>query len=132
MKWQAGSEAQSKYANDLIATIGPAAKFNTANIKALAEMPWTTSEYQNLISQFNSLTTIENYPGSYIIARYVNFAFLDAYNEGADPADALLGHINTINKEITRKRQEFGLETLELGQTLEEKRAQEAESGAGN
>ncbi len=132
MKWQAGSEAQSKYANDLIATIGPAAKFNTANIKALAEMPWTTSEYQNLISQFNSLTTIENYPGSYIIARYTNFAFLDAYNEGADPADSLLSYINIINKEITRKRQEFGLETLELGQTLEEKRAQEAESGAGN
>jgi ABC-type glycerol-3-phosphate transport system substrate-binding protein len=131
MKWQAGSDAQSKYANDLVATIGPAAKFNTANVYALEEMPWTTSEYENLLSQFNSLTTIENYPGSYIIARYVEFAFLDAYNEGADPADALLGYINTINKEITRKREEFDLETLELGQTLAEKRALEAENGKG-
>lgn len=126
MKWQAGHDAQSKYANDLIATIGPAAKFNTANVYALEDMPWTTDEYNHLMSQFNNLTCIENYPGSYIITRYTNFAFLSAYNDGADPADALLGYINTINKEITRKRQEFDLETLELGQTLAEKRAQEA------
>lgn len=132
MKWKSGREAQSKYANDLVATIGPAAKHNTANIYALEEMPWTTSEYENLISQFNNLTTIENYPGSYIVGRYVNFAFLAAYNDGADPADALLGYINTINKEITRKREEFDLETLELGQTLAEKRALEAENGAEN
>ena len=32
-----------------------------------------------------------------------------AYNDGADPVEALLGYIDNINAEITRKRQEFGL-----------------------
>ena len=36
-------------------------------------------------------------------------------------------YITTINAEITRKRQEFGLETLESGQTLAQKRMSEAE-----
>ena len=33
---------------------------------------------------------------------------------------------NDINKEISRKRKEFGLETLELGQTLASKRLDQA------
>ena len=33
-----------------------------------------------------------------------------------------MSYINTINKEITRKREEFKLETLEIGQTKAEKR----------
>ena len=42
-----------------------------------------------------------------------------------DPSDELLSYINTINKEISRKHEEFGLETLEIGQTLADKRIDE-------
>ena len=56
-----------------------------------------------------------NYPGAYIIDRYTNFAFLSAYNDNANPSDALLAYINAINKEIERKRNEFNLETLSDG-----------------
>ena len=83
-----------------------------------------------ITAQFNNLASIPNYPGTYIIARYTNFAFLAAYNEGADPTQALLGHIYTINKEITRKRAEFGLETLEQGETLADKRLGQAKAAA--
>ena len=37
-----------------------------------------------------------------------------------------MAYINTINKEITRKREEFNLETLEIGQTLATKRMNQA------
>ncbi|NLK38654.1 MAG: extracellular solute-binding protein [Clostridiales bacterium] len=126
MKWFTGAEAQARYSNDLVTTIGPAAKHNTANKFALEEMPWTTNEYKNLMAQFDNLAAIPNYPGSYIVARYVNFAFLAAYNDKKNPAEELLSYITIINKEITRKRKEFNLETLELGETLAEKRAREA------
>ena len=99
--------------------------------RALGEMPWTSAELEQLRYQFNNLASIPNYPGSYIIGRYTSFAFLAAYNDGADPVSKLLSYIPTINKEITRKRAEFGLETLEPGQTLAEKRAAEA-AAAGN
>ncbi len=122
MKWHAGYECQRDYSNEMVAIIGPSAKHATANVKALGEMPWTSAELEQLRYQFNNLASIPNYPGSYIIGRYTNFAFLAAYEDNADPIDELQSYITTINKEITRKREEFGLETLELGQTLAEKR----------
>jgi hypothetical protein len=86
-------------------------------------MPWTYDEYVEVYKQFSNLAAIPNYPGAYIISRYTEFAFLAAYNDDADPKTELLSYINTINKEITRKREEFNLETLEIGMTLAEKRS---------
>jgi hypothetical protein len=122
MLWHSGAKFQVDYANEMVAIIGPSAKHSTANLNALREMPWTSAEYEQLSYQFNNLASIPNYPGSYIIGRYTNFAFLAAYNDNANPITELQSYITTINKEITRKREEFGLETLELGQTLLEKR----------
>lgn len=119
MKWFCGKDAQAAYGSDLVTTIGQAAKYNTANREALAEMPWTTSEYEALMDQFDNLSAITNYPGAYIFARYLEFAVLGVVNDGADPVTKLQSYVNTINKEITRKREEFELPTLELGKTYE-------------
>lgn len=113
MKWQISSDVQASYGNSMVALIGPSAKYSTANREALFKMSWTTEEYENLYAQYNNLATIPNYPGAYIIDRYLNFAFLNAYNDGADPVEELKGYVKTINKEITRKREEFDLPTLE-------------------
>lgn len=128
MKWHAGADCQIKYSNEMVAIIGPSAKHATANIQALSEMPWTSAEYEQLSYQFNNLASIPNYPGSYIIGRYTKFAFLAAFEDNADPITELQKYITTINKEITRKREEFGLETLEIGQTLTEKRLEQIQS----
>ena len=127
MRWHSGKDCQVKYSNEMVAIIGPSAKHATANIHALEEMPWTRAEYEQLQLQFNNLASIPNYPGSYIISRYANFAFLAAYNDNANPITELQSYITTINKEITRKRAEFGLETLEIGQTLVSKRLSQVE-----
>ncbi len=123
IKWFCGADAQAKYSNNLITTIGNAAKHPTANIKALAEMPWNTDEFNNINAQFENMAAIANYPGSYIFERYLNFAFYDAYNEDQDPVESLRSYITAINKEITRKREEFGMDTLELGETLADREA---------
>ena len=123
MKWFVGHEAQSSYCNQLITTIGPAAKHATANRQALADMAWTSGELNVLLDQFDNIAVIENHPGGYILDRYISFAFLDAYNKGKEPVEQLRSYITAINKEITRKRQEFGMETLELGETLDDRSA---------
>ncbi len=129
MKWHSGADFQVDYSNEMIAILGPSAKHPTANKEALESLPWTAEEYEQISYQFNSLASIPNYPGNYIVGRYTNFAFLDAYNDNAEPATALQGYITTINKEITRKRAEFGLETLDyVGQTLAQKRMSQAEA----
>ncbi len=126
MTWYTGSEAQEDYATEMVAIIGDSAKHPTANKYALEKMPWTYDEYVEVETQFNNLASVKNYPGYYFVDRYTAFAFLSAYNDGADPSTEILSYINVINTEITRKRQEFKLETLELGQNLAEKRLAQA------
>ncbi len=119
MGWQVGSDVQAEYGNSMVSLIGPAAKYNTANMAALEKMSWTTEEYKNLYSQFNSIASVPNYPGSYIIDRYLEFAFLNA-NEGADPVEELRDYTKVINKEINRKRVEFELPIIENDQTIDD------------
>ncbi len=130
IKWFTGDECQAEYSNEMVALLGPSAKYNTANINALEKLPWTNEELQRIRAQFNNLASVPNYPGRYIITRYTEFAFLSAYNDNADPQQAIRSHITAINKEITRKRAEFGLETLEQGQTLAAKRFGQANAAA--
>lgn len=129
MQWFVSKDTQVEYSNDVVATIGQGAMYATANMEALDELPWSTSDKNHIYEQLDHLSSLPEYPGGYILARYTNFAFLDAYNNDADPAEALLGYVDDINKEITRKREEFGLDTLALGETLAEREAKLAEAG---
>lgn len=126
MKWYTDKDFQVTYSNELIAVIGEAAKNATANLEALEELSWTRHEYDQLMIQSEQLSANPSYPGKYFLNRYVSFSINNVYNQLADPIETLLGYTPTINKEITRKRTEFGFETLEAGQTLAEKRTEEA------
>ena len=108
-QWQTGAEAQSTYGNKMVALIGPSAKYETANLNAIDNLSWTAKEKAAIMNQMEHLSSIVNYPGSYIITRYMQFAFLDSVNDDVKPRDAMTGYIEAINTEIKRKREEFGL-----------------------
>jgi hypothetical protein len=130
MKWYVGDSCQIDYSNEMAAILGPSAKHPTANISALESLPWTRAEYEQIKYQFDNLASIPNYPGAYIVGRYTKFAFLDAYNDNQNPVASLLGYIDYINDEITRKREEFDLEALDKEAeqtTLAVRRMQQAE-----
>ena len=128
--WITSEDAQSRYGNEYTALLGNGTIHPTANKEAMMNMNWSSTELETLMAQFNSLRATPEYPGSYIVTRYVDFAFLDAYNNNADPVEAMLSQYIFINKEISRKRQEFGLDTLEMGETLAS-RAEEAAAAEG-
>lgn len=107
MEWWTRDTIQSQYANELVAVLGPAGKYNTANYQSFTEMPWSASEAKLLKKQFENLVGMPEMPGGYIISRYVNFAFLEAYNNGKSPSDELQGYVDTINREMERKREEL-------------------------
>ncbi len=113
VQWQTSASVQAEYGNKIVALIGPAAKYETANKHAINDLSWTAKEKEAIDDQINNLDSIVNFPGSYIISRYMKFAFLDAYNDGANAVEAMQSYIGAINKEITRKRQEFGLKNLD-------------------
>ncbi len=107
LQWHTGEKAQADYGNRMVALIGPSAKYETANLNAIDNLSWTASEKAAILNQMDHMSSIVNYPGSYIITRYIQFAFLDAVNNSTDPIDALTGYIDAMNNEIARKREEF-------------------------
>ena len=107
MEWWMRTEVQSQYANELIALLGPAGKYNTANVEAFNAMSWTASELKSLKNVTQNLFCVNEMPGSYIISRYVTFAFTEVYNNHANPAEEILQYVNTINSEMDRKREEL-------------------------
>ncbi len=118
MKWYTGSDFQADYSNGVVSIMGIAARPATANEIALEELPWTSKEKENILDQFHDLEAVPNHPGSYYLARYVNFAFLAAYNEGEDASDSLLSYVTTINAELQRRREEFGMLTYGIYEKL--------------
>lgn len=114
MKWYVGKDCQVAYTNEMVSIQGIAGRHPTPNTEAIKEIPWTNDERDAILSQFTNLVGVPNYPGSYYLARYVNFAFLAAYNESKDPADSLLSYTTVINKEITRRRLEFGMDYINI------------------
>lgn len=113
VQWQTSGEVQADYGNRMVALIGPSAKYESANITALNDLSWTAKEKMAIEDQMKHLSSIVNYPGSYIIDRYTKFAFLDAVNDGADAVEAMQEYIDAINAELKRKREEFDLPTLD-------------------
>ena len=114
VQWQTGANVQSNYGNRMVALIGPSAKYESANLDAINNLSWTANEKAAIMNQMEHMDAIVNYPGSYIIARYMKFAFLDCYNDGANPHDAMMSYIDAINLELRRKREEFKDYNLEV------------------
>lgn len=113
MKFWVDAPAQERYGNEILALLGASGRHATANLEALKSQPWPAKDRKALEECFEWVMTTYNMPGGYISARYVGFAYNNAYNEGDAPIPALLQYIDQINAELTRKRREFDLPTLE-------------------
>jgi len=113
MQWWAGADAQGRFGNELVAMMGAAAKYPTANLEALENMPWPTSDYKNLQEQFKYLKSVPEVPGGYIVTRYVDFVWKAVYNDGKSAVELMQDYNIEINKELTRKRQEFDMKVIE-------------------
>ena len=114
--WCTEADYVSQYSNRMVSILGPSAKYAAANLQAFDDMSWTSSERDAILEQIQHLDAIVNYPGSYIIGRYTDFAFYAAVNDKKDAVEALRSYISAINSEVTRKREEFGMKTLETGE----------------
>ncbi len=110
MKWYAGEDAQTRLARQQLAVANnTTVKYNSANLNALMNQAWTDEEKAAMLEQIPFLKGIPFNPGDYNIARYIDFAFVAAYNQNANPADTLMTYIVDIDKELSRKREEYHL-----------------------
>ncbi len=113
LKWWVSYDTQTRFGQEQVAIMGTAAKYNTANVEALTSQSWTAQEKKNLEQQFRSLKGTPMSPGNYIVARYTNFAFYNVVDDGQVASEAMLGYVDDINHELSRKRDEYGFLTME-------------------
>lgn len=110
IKWWTDTEAQYQFGKELESVMGPAARYNTANLKALERLPWQSADRLSLMTQMNRLQGLPEVPGGYMTSRNVDFAIRKVYNENTETRSTLLSYIESINQELRLKREEFGLE----------------------
>ncbi len=86
-------------------------RFDTANVEALGQLSWSNDELARLRDQQEELVEIPIIPSSYAVTRNIMNAFREVVNNAENPRDTLVWYNRDINDEITRKRENLGLDT---------------------
>jgi len=110
LKWWTSTDTQVRFGREMEGILGAAARYPTANVEAMSQLPWTVKEYLALEEQWDWVRGIPEVPGSYMLGRYLDNAFRLVYNENSNPRETIFDYVQVINEEITKKRSEFGLD----------------------
>ena len=109
MKWWTSKDTQVWFGREMEALMGEAARYPTANMEALEELPWPVDDYNNLMDQWQWVQGIPQVPGGYFTGRHLDNAFRKVVNSGENYREAILDYVIYINDEIETKRREFNL-----------------------
>jgi len=109
LKWWTDKDTQMMYGREMEALMGEAARYPTANVEALAELPWPVKDYEKLEEQWEWVKGIPQVPGGYFTGRHLDNAFRRVVNANENPREALSDYVLYINDEIALKRKEFNL-----------------------
>lgn len=107
LKWWTSSKVQTDYGMKVEAILGPAGRYNTANLEAMSQLPWDESQLTAMNQQLGECVFVEQLPGSYFTSRAINSAFMTSVLNGKNPTEQLLYWSEQINAELARKRIEF-------------------------
>jgi ABC-type glycerol-3-phosphate transport system substrate-binding protein len=110
MKWWTSTETQVRFGREMEGILGAAARYPTANVEALNQLPWPTKDLSILQAQWDNTFGIPEIPGSYFTGRHIDNALRYVINTGANPRDVMFEYSLIIDAEITTKRKEFDLD----------------------
>ena len=110
LKWWTSTKVQVQFGREMEGILGAAARYPTANIQAMSELPWTVTEYSKLEEQWDWVRGIPEVPGGYMTGRHLDNAFRLVYNEHTNPKETIYDYVQIIDEEISSKRNEFGLD----------------------
>lgn len=110
VKWFTSTDVQVKYGTQIEGLLGTMGRFEAANTEALQQLSWSQSELGKLNAQRSELVEIPVIPASYATTRNIMNAFRETVNNLENPRDTLMWYNRDINEEITRKRENLGLD----------------------
>ena len=110
MKWWMSAEIQSRYAEELQALIGVEARWNTANVEALENLPWPKEDIAAIQEQWKWFKERPVVLGGYFTDRHIVNAWNRIVLLGWSEREAVEEAVRDINRELAKKREEFGLD----------------------
>ncbi len=108
IKWWMSSETQMKFGQEIEATMGITARWNSANIQAFEALPWDQSDLNIIQEQMSKAEEQPIILGGYFTTRHLVNAWNRVYLSNVNPRDALEDAVKDINKEIRTKHEEYG------------------------
>jgi ABC-type glycerol-3-phosphate transport system substrate-binding protein len=118
LKWWMSTETQVDFQERLILNYGREYLWNSANLEAFSRLPIPAEHRAVILEQWKWLQEPVRLPGSYMQERELSNVWNRIVFDGANPRVALDRSIILINREITRKMEEFGY--LKNGQRVKE------------
>lgn len=110
MDWFGGEDAQASYGLEIESLLGAAGRYNPSNRGAFLKLPWSASQQQSILEQWDKCVYIPQVPGGYFIDRNLTNAFRQTVIMNKNPRETLMDYNKEINLEIARKRKEFHLD----------------------
>ncbi len=107
LKWWTEEETQLKYSNNLESILGPVGRVAVANVKALERMTWDADSLNTVLSAWDNVREIREVPGSYYVARSLDFAFWNVASMSKNPKDMMQTWGEEADAEIKRKLEQY-------------------------
>lgn len=111
LKWWTREDTQARFGLELESLMGSAARYATANIAAMKQLPWSREEREMLLEQWKWVEGVPPVLGGYYVQRQFDWLFRAVVLDNQPVRESIQKYNRAANTEIARKRSEFGLET---------------------
>jgi len=108
LKWWMSEDTQTEFASSLQISYGPSYMWNTANLEAFKNLPWPEEHKSMILEQWEYLKEVPKTPGAYMVERELSNIWNKIVFDGENTRSAVDDSVIAINREISRKMEEFG------------------------
>lgn len=108
MKWWMSTDTQVDFQQQLILNYGLEYLWNSANLEAFQYSPIEEKHRAVILAQWQWLQEPVKLPGSYMVERELSNVWNKIVFDGENPRVAIDDSVTIINREISRKMEEFG------------------------
>lgn len=108
LKWWTSTEVQTEFGYTLQATYGPEYLWLSCNLDAVANAPIDSKDKQVILNALEYIIDIPRTPGQYMLERGLSNIWTQVVLSGEPVRGSIDTAVIAINREITRKLDEFG------------------------
>lgn len=108
LKWWSSTEVQTEFGYTLQSTYGPEYLWLSCNLDAVANAPIDSKDKQIILASLEYITDIPRTPGQYMLERGLSNIWTQVVLSNEPVRGSIDTAVISINREITRKLEEFG------------------------